>query len=58
MNIIHTELSEPLRKAEYPPLAELADALYWSVNGNPQLLKQYYDKISAVKLKYPKMAGE
>ena len=58
MNITHTEASDPLRKAEYPPLTDLADALYWNANGNPLPLTQYYDKISAVKLKYPKIAGE
>lgn len=57
MKITHIDDYAPLRKAEYPPLSEFADAMYWSVNGNPIPLQQYYAKIEAVKLKYPKLIG-
>ena len=42
------------RKPEYPDLADLADALYWSNQGDNTKLDEYYEKISAVKAKYPK----
>ena len=42
------------RKPEYPDLADLADALYWSNQGDNTKLDEYYEKVSAVKTKYPK----
>jgi hypothetical protein len=42
------------RRGEYPPLADLADALYWQSQGKPELLQQYLAKIEAVKDRYPK----
>jgi hypothetical protein len=42
------------RKPEYPDLADLADALYWSNQGDNTKLDEYYAKVSAVKAKYPK----
>ena len=42
------------RKPEYPALADLADALYWSNQGDNTKLDEYYAKVSAVKTKYPK----
>ena len=42
------------RKPEYPALADLADALYWSNQGDNTKLDEYYAKVSAVKAKYPK----
>ena len=42
------------RQPEYPALADLADALYWSNQGDNTKLDEYYEKISAVKAKYPK----
>ena len=42
------------RKVEYPPLAELADAMYWSSKGDNSKLTAYYEKCDAVKTKYPK----
>ena len=42
------------RKPEYPDLADLADALYWSNQGDNTKLDEYYAKVSAVKTKYPK----
>ena len=42
------------RQPEYPALADLADALYWSNQGDNTKLDEYYEKVSAVKTKYPK----
>ena len=42
------------RRPEYPDLADLADALYWSNQGDNTKLDEYYAKVSAVKTKYPK----
>ena len=42
------------RQPEYPSLADLADALYWSNQGDNTKLDEYYAAVSAVKAKYPK----
>ena len=42
------------RQPEYPSLAVLADALYWSNQGDNTKLDEYYAACSAVKAKYPK----
>ena len=42
------------RQPEYPPLADLADALYWSSQGDNTKLDEYYAKVGAVKAKHPK----
>ena len=42
------------RHPEYPDIADLADALYWSNQGDNTKLDEYYTKVSAVKTKYPK----
>ena len=42
------------RQQEYPDLAVLADALYWSNQGDNTKLDEYYAACSAVKAKYPK----
>lgn len=42
------------RKYEYPPLADLADALYHQANGNNAKMEAYLAACEAVKLKYPK----
>jgi hypothetical protein len=43
-----------LRQAEYPPLADLADALYHQSKGDETKLTAYLAKCEAVKQKYPK----
>lgn len=43
-----------LRAKEYPPMKDLADALYWSSLGDNSKLEEYYKNCEAVKLKYPK----
>ena len=42
------------RRPEYPSLATLADALYWSNQGDNTKLDEYYAACAAVKAKYPK----
>jgi hypothetical protein len=42
------------RQGEYPPLADFADAMYWSSKGDDSKLTSYYEKCDAVKTKYPK----
>lgn len=42
------------RQGEYPPLADLADAMYWAAKGDNTKLDNYYAACEAVKLKYPK----
>jgi hypothetical protein len=46
------------RAKEYPPLTELADAMYWSSQGDNTKLEAYYAACEAVKLKYPKVINE
>ena len=42
------------RQPEYPPISDLADALYWSNQGDNTKLDEYYAACAAVKAKYPK----
>ena len=42
------------RAVEYPPLADLADALYHQSKGDETKLTAYLAKCEAVKTKYPK----
>jgi hypothetical protein len=42
------------RQAEYPPLADFADAYYWSQNGDNTKMTAYLEKCDEVKSKYPK----
>ena len=44
------------RQPEYPSLADLADAMYWSSKGDETKLDAYYAACEAVKAKYPKPA--
>jgi hypothetical protein len=43
-----------LRRKEYPPLADLADALYWQSQGDESKMSAYLLAVQAVKDKYPK----
>jgi len=45
-----------LRSPEYPPLADLADALYWQAQGDNTKMTVYLAAVDAVKTKYPKGA--
>ncbi len=42
------------REREYPPLTDLADALYHQQNGDDTKMTAYLAKCEAVKQKYPK----
>ena len=48
-------LSECHRKrvAEYPPITELGDALYWKEQGDDSKYEKYIQKCDEVKKKYP-----
>ncbi len=42
------------RAAEYPSLADFADAYYWAQNGDNTKMTAYIEKCDEVKSKYPK----
>ena len=42
------------RQAEYPSLADFADAYYWMQKGKTDLMDEYVAKCDAVKNKFPK----
>ena len=42
------------RVAEYPSLADFADAYYWAQNGDDTKMTAYIEKCAEVKQKYPK----
>lgn len=42
------------RRPEYPPLSDLADALYWQAQGDDTKMTTYLLAVQAVKDKYPK----
>jgi len=42
------------RAAEYPSLADFADAYYWMQKGQTDLMDEYVAKCDAVKNKFPK----
>lgn len=42
------------RAPEYPPISDLADALYWASQGDDSKLNSYYAACAVVKAKYPK----
>jgi hypothetical protein len=42
------------RAPEYPPLTDLADAIYWQSQGDNSKIEAYFAAIDAVKAKYPK----
>lgn len=42
------------RELEYPSLADFADAMYWQSKGDNSKLDAYFNKIDAVKTKFPK----
>ena len=54
MNITHVEDVDKLRRSQYPPLADLVDALYWQSRGDPSKMTAYLAAIEAVKARFPK----
>lgn len=49
-----SEKYKGLRAAEYPPLADLADAVYWQAQGDDTKMTAYLAAVDAVKQQYPK----
>ncbi len=56
MKIEHLEDYRQRRRAEYPPLSALADALVHQAAGNPEPMREYLAACQAVKDRYPKPA--
>lgn len=56
MKVVHIGDYRRRRKVEYPPIEDLADALYWADNGDRTKLEAYLAKVAAIKAKYPKAA--
>lgn len=54
MKIRHREDPSKLRRAEYPDLADFADAYYWQQRGQPEKMEEWLARCDAVKAKYPK----
>lgn len=50
----NTKQYQRQRAPEYPPVSDLADALYWASEGDDSKLTAYYAACAAVKAKYPK----
>jgi hypothetical protein len=42
------------RRKKYPPLEDLADALYWQAEGDNSKMTEYLAAVCAVKEQYPK----
>ena len=42
------------RMMEYPPLSQLADAIFWQAQGDESKMTEYLAAVEAVKQKYPK----
>jgi len=54
MKITHVEDYRVLREAAYPPLTDLADALYWQAQGDDSKMAAYLAACAAVKERFPK----
>lgn len=48
-----TSHMEP-RRAEYPPMTDYLDAVYWQAQGDDSKMTAYLAAVEAVKQKYPK----
>jgi hypothetical protein len=53
MKICHVYDHAKRRAAEYPPIVDALDALYWQAKGDPSKWAAYVAKIDAIKAKYP-----
>ena len=51
-----SKLYQRQRQPEYPPIQDLADALYWQSKGDSSKMQAYLAACEAVKQKYPKEA--
>lgn len=47
-----------LRQPEYPPITDLADAIYWQSQGDDTKMAAYISAVEAVKQKYPKEVNQ
>jgi len=56
MKVVHIGDYKRRRREEYPPVEELADALYWADQGDRSKLEAYLARVSEIKAKYPKAA--
>jgi hypothetical protein len=45
---------QELRRLEYPPLSDLADAVYWQAQGDNAKMTAYLSAVQKVKDKYPR----
>lgn len=54
MKITHTEDVAVLRKQEYPPIEDFADALYWQSRGDSNKMTSYLARVDEVKKRFPK----
>jgi hypothetical protein len=54
MKVTHKSDYRERRKREYPPLEDLADALYWQQQGDGSKLAAYFGKCNEVKRRFPK----
>ena len=52
----NNKLYQRQRELEYPPLKDLADAVYWQSKGDNSKMQAYLMACDAVKQKYPKGA--
>lgn len=52
--LIDADAYKDLRRAAYPPLADLADAIVHQANGDDSLMTAYIAACNAVKAQYPK----
>ncbi|MET3135298.1 hypothetical protein AAKU55_005606 [Oxalobacteraceae bacterium GrIS 1.11] len=57
MKIQHVGDVGLLRRSEYPPLEDLADALYHQSVGDGSKLDAYLASMAAVKARFPKNTG-
>ncbi|HLZ24588.1 MAG TPA: hypothetical protein VKQ30_20930 [Ktedonobacterales bacterium] len=57
MKIHHTTDYAQARRMEYPPLEELADALYHQAQGDSSKLAAYLEKVGKVKQRIKKPSG-
>ena len=54
MKINHKSDYTTRRRNEYPPVADLADALYWKEKGDVSKWHAYVAKIDVIKQQYPR----
>lgn len=53
-NDFNSNLHQFQRQVLYPPISDLADAIYWQANGDSSKMDEYIAKVTEVKQKFPK----